>query len=121
MKKREKISMEKSGLVIVVAIVSILISIFLFLYLAFTLPSPYNTIMLFIAIGIIVSLIFVRIVVAIIGIGKAAKDTIGNIGKKNQKKKYLICPQCNTQVEKATGVCPKCGKNLLYSSKIEAK
>lgn len=37
------------------------------------------------------------------------------------EEQYLICPECNIQVEKATGVCPNCGKNLLYSSKIKAE
>jgi hypothetical protein len=37
------------------------------------------------------------------------------------EEKYLICPECNIQVEKESGVCPKCGMNVRYSSKIKTE
>ena len=39
----------------------------------------------------------------------------------SEDKNFFICPQCNIKVEKDPGICPKCGKNLSYSSNIIAE
>ena len=36
-------------------------------------------------------------------------------------KKYFICSQCNISVEKDPGICPQCGKNLVYGTNIVAE
>ncbi|MFX1296247.1 MAG: hypothetical protein ACFFD2_15530 [Promethearchaeota archaeon] len=78
-------------------------------------PNPYQTIIwvTFAVIGLFL-LIFISFFARPIYMRFKKKPFFGD-------QKYLICPECNIQVEKESGVCPKCGKNLLYSSKIETE
>ena len=46
---------------------------------------------------------------------------IKKLKEEEERIKYFICPQCNIKVEKDPGICPKCGKNLSYSSNIIAE
>ena len=76
-------------------------------------PNRFSIVVIFTIIGFIPG-----IIIALFG-----QKMYRNLKQKPLKgdEKYVICPECNIQVERATGVCPKCGKNLLYSSKIKAE
>ncbi|MFX1315705.1 MAG: hypothetical protein ACFE9T_07565 [Promethearchaeota archaeon] len=96
-----------------------LLTAFLFLMIGLILgsvfPDPYQIIITvtFAIIGIIL-FIFIAFFGRPIYMRFKNKPFLGN-------QNYLICPECNIQVEKESGVCPKCGKNLLYSSKIKTE
>jgi len=78
-------------------------------------PEPYKTYIIFAS--IIIGVILTIFIIVFLGpIYKHLKEK-----PFKGEEKYLICPECNIQVEKISGVCHKCGKNLLYSSKIEAE
>ena len=94
-----------------------LFSLFLIMggLLSMLFPDPYKPyiIFTFIIVGLILT-IFIMVF---------GGPTYKYLKEKRFKgeEKYIICTECNIQVEKESGICPNCGKNLLYSSKIEAE
>ncbi|MFX1395144.1 MAG: hypothetical protein ACFFAH_16470 [Promethearchaeota archaeon] len=117
--------MERKDIITVIFIVAFLSFLFICVYLYFILPSPYNVIMLYIILAIGIGLVSIIVLYCILFPGLLIKDIIAYFRKKKrykkEDKKYFICPQCNIRVEREPGICPKCGKNLLYSSKIVAE
>ena len=78
-------------------------------------PDPYKPYIIFTS--IIIGLILTIFIMVFGGpIYKHLKEK-----RFKGEEKYIICTECNIQVEKESGICPNCGKNLLYSSKIEAE
>jgi len=78
-------------------------------------PEPFKTYIFFtsIILGLILTIFIIVFLEPILTHSKEKRF--------KGEEKYIICPDCNIQVEKKSGICPKCGKNLLYSSKIEAE
>lgn len=90
---------------------------FLGVYLAENLPDPYNIIAFYTsAIGGPIAILGLVIVYFLY-----LRQESHKLVEAEKKIKYLICPDCNTSVDKKKGICPKCGKNLLYGSDIVAE